>query len=139
MEPTQRDDLIQKVLEGELTAVQAEAEAARLNLPPLRGKPDASKFDPASQTWWTLPMVVSWIAFRSIDVVREQWDAYRKECRVWHDCRWTRGTDGRVYEGFDLVPWPHANWTLLYLSASDTEEKAVLEKARRSLWGALES
>src|SRR5690606_629429 len=42
----------------------------------------ASQFDPFSEAWWTLPMVVKWITKRTPDAVRETWDAFRDKIGI---------------------------------------------------------
>src|SRR5262245_22120899 len=97
-----RDSMIDKVRYGELTPDQAEAEAARLGIGKLAAKPDVSKFDPMKEPWWTLPMAVAWIAWRSPSAVREWWDPYRSECWNWHFKEWRVGVDGPVHAGHFL-------------------------------------
>ena len=85
--PTDRDLLYHKLQYGELTPQQAETEAARLGLKPLAPRPDPVSFNPMNETWWTLVMTCAWIARRSVDAVRDNWDTYRTECCDWHHIR----------------------------------------------------
>jgi hypothetical protein len=73
-----RDNIIEQVKIGQMSPADAEAEAARLRLQPLVSHPDRAKFDVMGEAWWTLPMGVSWIAWR--------------------------GPDGPVYRGLSLPP-----------------------------------
>lgn len=101
-----RDDLIVKVQSGEMKLDEGEAEAARLGLKQLASKPDARAFDPMRETFWTLPMSVAWIAYRTPDAVREWWQNYRAQCRHWlYMDRWK----GEGRSGYDLVPWSSAS------------------------------
>src|SRR5262249_42297576 len=79
MEFSIRDDLIDKVRRGEMKPAEAEAEAARLGMKPFAVEADPVEFDPFRETWWTLPMTITWIAWRSPDRVREWWDRCRSE------------------------------------------------------------
>jgi len=66
-----RDKLIDAVMHGRMSPAQAEAEAARLGLEPLAPAPDAWKYHPLSEVWWTLPVTVAWIAWRTARDVQE--------------------------------------------------------------------
>ena len=59
---------------------EAEAEAARLGLPPLASQPDPNKFDPMDEAWWTLPMTIAWIAWRNHTEVLDCYDPFRLAC-----------------------------------------------------------
>jgi hypothetical protein len=69
MPKRKRDDLIDDVRKGRLTPEQAEAEAARLSIGELARQPDRRAFKPMGEPFWTLPMAVAWIAWRSPDRV----------------------------------------------------------------------
>src|SRR5262245_44452987 len=96
------DDLLDRVRRGVLTPDAAEAEAERLGLGQLANTPDPSKFDPMRETWWTLPMTLAWMAWRSPDRVRWFWDAYRLQCLDWHFREWRVGPTGPVHAGHFL-------------------------------------
>jgi hypothetical protein len=140
-----RDDLIDKVQYGKLTPAQAEAEARLLGLEPLAKCPDPSEFNPMAEAWWSLPMALAWIVWRSPDRVREYWDAYRRECLDWHFQKWRLGVDGPVYEGSFLEQRRLATLVNLHLSesydnAGDEPTKQVMSvnQAQHALWQALE-
>jgi hypothetical protein len=42
---------------------------------------DPSSLDPMTEPWWTLPMAISWIIWRTPDEVRTQWRKYDEEFR----------------------------------------------------------
>ena len=141
-----RDELIDKVQHGKLTPEQAEAEALRLGLGlgPFARCPDPYSFDPMAEVWWSLPMAVGWIAWRSPDRVREYWDAYRQECWDWHFQKWRVGVDGPEYEGFFLEQRRPATLLRLYLAepyvaaGDDASEQVMSVKdAQHALWQAL--
>src|SRR5262249_22830966 len=67
------NELLEKVRRGELMPDTAEAEAERLGLGKLVNTPDPLEFDPTEEAWWTLPMVIAWIACHSLEIVREYW------------------------------------------------------------------
>ena len=97
-----RDKLIQAVQHGQITPDQAEAEVVRLGLEPFASEPDPACFDPLRETFWTPAMAVAWIALRTLDAVREWWNAYRAECRDWQFRRWRVGPEGLIHEGHFL-------------------------------------
>src|SRR5207249_5014035 len=99
---SRRDHLLDNVKYGRMTPDEVEAEAVCLGLSKLASEPDSSQFDPMRETWWTLPMALAWIAWRSPDKVRECWDPYRAECWEWHFKEWRAGPDGPVYGGHFL-------------------------------------
>jgi hypothetical protein len=78
-----RTRLIDKAQTGRWHKDTAERVAKRLNVGPLAGRPDPSRFDPMTEPVWTLAMVIAWIVWRTPDDVRENWDAYRFECWGW--------------------------------------------------------
>jgi hypothetical protein len=126
-----RDNLIGKVLYGEMTPSEAEAEAAHLKIGPLECRPDAKNFDPMEETFWTLPMAVAWIAYRTEDKVREWWDPYRAECWDWHFRKWQLGFDGPIYEGYALEQRSGA--TLARLRLSDLYDRASRDVAELTM------
>jgi hypothetical protein len=89
-------DLIQRVAEGDLTCDEAEAEAERLGIGPLRCQPDPAAFDPMQEPFWSLTMVVAWISLRTKEAVREVWDDYRSACDEWHSENYCSGPDTPV-------------------------------------------
>ena len=57
-----RDDLIEKLLRGELNPQQAENQAREQGLGRLAGNADPSVFDPMTKALWTPLMGFAWIA-----------------------------------------------------------------------------
>lgn len=129
---TLKNDLIGKVQDGELTPDEAEQEAARLGCGPLASTPPASAYDPMRCPAWTLPMAVAWIAWRSLDDVREAWDRYREECWDWHFRRWRIGFEGSVTEGHFLEQ--RSNPTLSLLQLGEILKEPCDEAARGRQW-----
>ncbi|WP_436642715.1 hypothetical protein [Microbaculum sp. FT89] len=124
-EPDERDELITRVQAGELTPNEAEAEAERRGLKPLRDDPDPSDFDPMNEPNWTLPMAVAWIAYRTPEAVREWWDDYRTRCWDWRELGPRNSADGPAYTGFYLEPRERANLDSLHFEemlGRDVEE-----------------
>jgi hypothetical protein len=103
-----RDDLIEEVKFGRMTPAEAEAEAKRLGLAPLASQPDANKYTPMDEGWWSLAMTVAWIASRNPQKVLEAYDPYRAECFDWHYRKWRIGFDGPIYAGHFLGVRPPA-------------------------------
>ena len=139
------DHLIEAVKYGRLTPREAEAEAERLGLPPLAPQPDKADFDAMVEPWWSLPMVVAWITWRSPAEVRDAWDTYRRQCTYWVPKQWRFGPDGPVYKGFFLEPLPLATFSLLDLkeihqrSQGTTPKDATsIKTTKEMLWKALQ-
>lgn len=66
-------------------------------------RPDSGRYDPGKAAFWTYPMVLAWISWRDLDVVRTFWDEYRKFC--WdHVPRTANGVTT-----FDMKHWEPAN------------------------------
>ena len=97
-----RDELSGAVQYGRMKPEEAEAKLKELGLPPLARQPDPDKFNPMGEVWWTLPMTVSWIAWRSHEDVRSVWDDYRLGCSDWNYREWRVGFEGPVYRGHFL-------------------------------------
>lgn len=140
-----RDELIRKVECGELSPVEAEAEAARLKLKPLAYRPEPDDYNPMKEASWSLPMAVAWIAYRSPDDVREWWNAYRKKCEEWRflECR---DRSGGLRFGHFLLSWSEATLDQLRraernppLPRSDPNFSMTVEDAIKALWAALRS
>lgn len=83
LQDMKRTDLVDRVARFRMVPRDAEAEAARGGLERIAAAPDPSVCDPLSMSRWTLAMVLAWIRWRDIDMVRRQCEAYRSECRVW--------------------------------------------------------
>lgn len=99
--PDRRNELLQRVLEGELAPQQAEEQAKAEGLEPFAFAPEHSAFNPMNEPLWTLPMALAWIMARNAEPVRWLWDKYRRECRDWHSLHWHL-PGGPVHEGFEL-------------------------------------
>jgi hypothetical protein len=101
-EPSPRDLVIHKVRVGEITPEQAEAEAERQGFGPLATKPNSVDFDPSQMPDWSLPMALAWIAWRSIESVREHCADYREKCLLWFPGSWNVPTDdGKEFKRID--------------------------------------
>lgn len=74
-----RDDLITMVQRGQMIPADAEFVAKRLGLGPLASEPDPNNYDPMREPFWTLPMAVAWIAYRTQDAVRNWWERVSEE------------------------------------------------------------
>jgi hypothetical protein len=144
MEFEVRNDIIDKVQRGEWTPEQAEAETARLGIKPFASEPEPAAFDPMCEAWWSLPMAIAWIAWRSPDKVREFWDAYRSECWDWNFREWRDGPDGPVYAGHFLEQRrPATLSSLLFAEHHDSAQGLLphgtisITDAKAKLWKAL--
>lgn len=115
-----RDQLLDKARLGDITPEQAERAAEGLGCGPLAFAPPPDDFDPMDEAFWTLPMALAWIAYRTPDAVREWWDEYRAECWDWQPRTWRIGPDGPVRNGHVLEQRPAA--TLARLTLAETLE-----------------
>ena len=71
-----RKHLLNELKYGRIELEIAKARARALGIE-LERRPDPSMFDPMSESDWTLPMVVAWIAFKDIEKVRGQMNSWR--------------------------------------------------------------
>lgn len=144
MEHTVRDDIIDKVRRGEMTPPQAEAEAVRLSIKPFASEPDPAAFDPMCEAWWSLPMAIAWITWRSPDRVREFWEPYRSEYWDWNFREWRAGPDGAVYAGHFLEQRRPATLSSLLVAGHHDSAQGIpprraisINDAKGKLWEAL--
>jgi hypothetical protein len=110
-----RDEMADALKYGQLKPEEAEARLLELGLPTLAPQPDPANFNPMGETWWTLPMALAWIAWRSPREVLEAWDPYRTECWDWHFREWRVGPDGPVHAGYFSEQREPATMMLLIL------------------------
>ena len=138
-----RDELFEKARVGLITGDQADAEAVALGLGSLSRQPSAEAYRPEAESYWTLPMVVAWIAYGDFDEVRDWSAAYRSECWHWRWQRWRVGIDGPVHEGWHLEQRSKPSLTLLSIGEAFDEVEGrkagrmSIEEARGALWTAL--
>jgi hypothetical protein len=119
-----------------------------------RKRPALKRFDPEKLSHWSITMAVAWIAWRNIDVVREEWDDYRSECADWGffgDPAWLAGenvnaaknlasteiapNDGEVQRYWMLIPGRPSGWQ--GLSMREPHEPPLqmkLQEAINQLW-----
>ncbi len=70
---------------GKMSPDQAEAWAAMFGWKPLASWADPTGFDPMKEVAWSLPMLASWIRWRSVDEVLRRWSAYIEPSTLWVD------------------------------------------------------
>jgi hypothetical protein len=148
-EPSQRDILIHRARIGEITPDEAETEAARQGVGPLATKPNPVDFDPSRMPDWSLPMALAWIAWRTIDAVREHCAEYREEYLLWFPGSWNVPTDdGKEFErvdGYELRSLRRSTSVRLVLVESylrsagnlPSTRQMTIEKAEKELFAAL--
>ena len=91
---SERDELLERARNGEITPREAEAEAGRLGLGPLASHPADYEFDPRATSRWSLSMSLAWILWRDFGEVRKWDNAYRAECRNWQASNFPLLVDG---------------------------------------------
>ena len=134
-----RDDILDKAQTGEITIEQAEAEAVQLGLMPLARIPDPKTFKIMEHPFWTVPMAIAWIAYRTPEAATEWCDYYRQECWQWV-YRNFRDVDGTKKGGYTLERWPRATLDRLIFSEnydrlnSKRQPFIPVKKALVSLW-----
>lgn len=105
-ERSPREILLDKVRRGQLTPDEAEQQAAKQGFGPLANKPDPVAFDPDRMAWWSPPMAVAWIAWRTLESVREQCADYAEPYTCWVSGSWNvpvnGGEDWAVIDGYEL-------------------------------------
>lgn len=136
-----RDELIARVIAGTMSPAAAEVEAARLGLRAIEYRPARDAYDPMQERFWTVPMAVAWIADRTAEAVRENWDAYRLECVHWLYSDQLKAP-GR--SGFDLFHFTPANLRRLKMAEKleeardlDPDSSMSVSDAIDALWQAL--
>jgi hypothetical protein len=105
-QPSSRDILIDRVRQGDLTPEDAEQEAERQGFGPLARKPPPTEFNPDKMHYWSLPMALAWIAWRSSQSVREHCAEYRENYWEWVPVSWnvqTNDANGtKRIDGYEL-------------------------------------
>jgi hypothetical protein len=132
-----RSDIIEKAQAGEITGDQAEAEAKRLGVGPLATKPAADTLDAMAEPYWTMVMAVAWIAWRTPEAVRDQWDEYRSRCFDWHFRRSRIGFDGPIRDGWFLEQ--RGPSSLLTLQLAESFDRASSSEADLPIMSVAES
>ncbi len=66
-----------------ISPAEADAQLIQWGWEPFQSRPDPSRFDPMTETEWTLPMAAAWFIWRSLDAVRDQWNPARSGWRKW--------------------------------------------------------
>src|SRR5262245_36121248 len=102
MDEVTRDSLFDAVRYGKMTPEEAVNLAKLYGLPPLAPQPNRADYKALEQGWWSLPMTIAWIAWRSPAEVAEVWDAYRLQCSDWHFREWRIGPTGEIHKGHFL-------------------------------------
>ena len=139
-----RDEIADAVLHGRLTPNEAEARLKELGLPPLASDPNPADFNPMGEVWWTLPMTIAWIAWRSSSDVTRAWEVYRREKSYWEEWTWRLPPDGEVHTGFVVKASPPASLSILEITEIYRTRRGTLpngaitvKAAQQKLWHAL--
>lgn len=138
------EELLEEAKYGRISGQDVDRELVRLGMEPLAGGPDPASVDLAKHPWWTLPMSVVWIMFRSENKVAWQMDDIREATSYWWHQHWRHGPDGEVYSGWVLNQFRRANLHFLGLGEDIREEVDQdvpqimgFKDAKEALWIAL--
>lgn len=72
-----RETLLDQVRRGTATPRQAELAALSAGIDLLgNGSTSGQNLDPMTEPWWTFAMTIAWIAWRTPDAVRDNWEQY---------------------------------------------------------------
>lgn len=114
--------LLKQVREGSITPRQAELSALTSGIDLLgNGSTSGQSLDPMIEPWWTFAMTIAWIAWRTPDAVRDNWEQYTLSRSRWvrvpynalarpmsepigyelHECRLPSAFDLMALEAFD--------------------------------------
>ncbi len=99
--PKTRDDLFELLKLGLMNPEEAECEAARLGLKPLRQAVATDGIDVMAEGYWTIPMACAWVLTRQPSSVRVCWPLWRALDRQWLKIRWA--TVGEQRDGYVLA------------------------------------
>ncbi len=147
--PHERDRLISLVQYGKVTPQDAEAEASARGWLPFETTPPAGDFNPMAAIHWPIVMAVAWIAWRDVELTREQCAEFRAQCTHWKFQKWRqpirKGTALANRAGWFLerLDAPTAvrlcfeeTWMRSHNETPPTREMSIRE-AEAALWHAL--
>lgn len=136
-----RDWIYSRAQNGEITPAQAEAEAKSNGLEPFASKPTLPAFDPMLEPRWTITMAVAWIAWRDLEIVRDNCPGIRSEWWYWTYREERIPVDGG--KSFDhRAGWilePHREASTVWLSLTEATIKAELERPASAQMSASEA
>jgi len=148
-EPSRSDEILYLARQEEITPQEAEAMAAAEGLPPFEQQPELPAFDPMEESRWSIVMAVAWIAWRDIDLVRENCPGFRSKSTHWIFREWNslapNGVDVVPQKGWFLETWSDATTFRLLILESIFMARAQLpsstamtvDQAEKALWQAL--
>jgi hypothetical protein len=131
-----------EIQNGELTPVEANERLAKIKLPALESMPPRENYHDVvlKETYWTLPMTVTWIAWRNIDDVVKQYWPYAKHGGYWRDSRGpNQSLMGMVWES---AREPSLSDLMFYEAAEtyhDNPPLKFIKESREELWQVLQS
>lgn len=144
-----RDRLISRVRYSEITPDEAEAHAKASGWPPFAYQPALPEFDPLKLSRWPIVMAIAWIAWRDLELTRQQCPEFRAECTHWIFREWREPVDGgksfAARAGWFLERWSGANTATLALhdhfrqgeNDSPSARQMSPREAQQELWQAL--
>ena len=120
-----RDDLISRARFGEVNPDEAEAKAKANGWPPFASEPPLPEFDPLKQSRWPIVMAVAWIAWRDVELTRQQCAEFRAESTHWIFREWRQPLKGKGFAD-------RAGWFLERLSSPTTARLMLHDIYRRT-------
>jgi hypothetical protein len=99
---TTRSSIYARFTLGEITQEQAEAEARAAGFGTLERHPNPADYDPIREPFWTLPMTLAWIIYRSADPVARLMDSFQAETRIWLPTDYV-GENGKTEKRLNLI------------------------------------
>jgi hypothetical protein len=145
-----RSEIIRLARYGKISPEEAEAEAASMGWKPFALQAEMPALDPMRESRWTITMAVAWIAWRDLDLVRNNSFKFPGECWHWLFREWNESNNSETDELTPQAGWFLESWSepttirLLILEhgferRSDLPSTARLPvaEAERELWEAL--
>jgi hypothetical protein len=131
-----------EIQNGELTPVEANERLAKIKLPALKSMPPRENYHDVvlKETYWTLPMTVTWIAWRNIDDVVKQYWPYAKHGGDWRDSRGpNQSLMGMVWESEREPSLSYLMFDEAAETYHDNPPLKFIKESREELWQTLQS
>lgn len=130
-----------EIQEGRLTPIEADERLAKIGLPALHPEPDPKEFHSAAMAHasWTIPMVVSWIAWRDLDYVVHCLDNYRNKLGHWRESKGANQINlGMAWESASPVTQLSLALSEALTTTNGKSQFNTIKESKQTLWNALE-